>query len=109
MKGGVAAVVNAESLPNIKGEFSSGKNNNQSGYTGASIAFNSNDSSTIPPSGTGAFRVVMQENAYCESVSAIKGTFCTGLTFDASLFSSTYQDNVKVQPDNVEVIYCIKY
>ena len=28
---------------------------------------------------------------------------------NASLVSSIYQDNAKVNPDNAEILYCIKY
>ena len=31
------------------------------------------------------------------------------ITIDASLASSTYQNNAKVNPDNAEIMYCIKY
>ena len=31
------------------------------------------------------------------------------LSFDASISSSTYQNNAKVNPDNAEILYVIKY
>ena len=32
-----------------------------------------------------------------------------GFKIDASKSSSTYQNNAKVNPDNAEIMYCIKY
>ena len=69
-----------ESLPNIKGEFGAG--------SGQWIS--------------GAFTKLANTEAYC---GATNGDGRTKLGFNASLLSSTYQDNAKVQPDHTKYPY----
>ena len=87
LKGGTAGTYNSESLPNIKGN----------------TTLRSNDRSA-----TGAFYVdAATGRDYAGTGSNAEKLF--GYAFDASRSSSTYQDGAKVQPDNIEVSYCIKF
>ncbi|MBR4397122.1 MAG: hypothetical protein IKS93_04640 [Methanobrevibacter sp.] len=85
LKQGTSGTYGNESLPNITGEFASGN-------TGFNIA-------------NGVF---YGTNNYGSIVSVV-GTYPDDVYFDASRSSSVYQNNAKVNPDNAEIMYCIKY
>ena len=81
LKQGTVGTYGSESLPNIKG------------ITGYYASY---------PSGvfyTGA----------AQTAGGVTGTFGTGVGFDASRSSSTYKNNAKVNPDNAEILYVIKF
>ena len=80
----------AESLPNIKGEFSGQMINDGAGVSDASGAFTVG--STLPSRGT-------------PNTGMDGGT--TGYSFNASLSSSAYQDGAKVNPDHVKYRACV--
>lgn len=86
LKGGTAGIINTESLPNITGDFYGLQYPKQN------------------PSG--AFGTQYLSNVY-KAPNADNGG--VGVAFNASLSSATYQNNAKVQPDNMEVVYSIKY
>ena len=84
----------AESLPNITGNI---------------IARATNDKYTIV-NGSGAFRTnTSGGNVGTVPYSAETVSTDSGVNFDASRSSSTYQDNAKVNPDHIYVNFVIKY
>ena len=87
LKGGTAGVYNSESLPNITGS-----------WHGEIFAYESSGAFKRDYGGTNK-----------KAVQSTQTTNNDGFNFNASRSSSTYQDGAKVQPDNVEVSYCIKY
>ena len=89
LQGGNAGTYNAESLPNITGRF------NLIQMIGSESA-------------AGSFQVTKTNTDY-GSRSSGSGHRDENFTFDASRSSSTYQNNARVQPDNAEVMYIIKY
>ena len=82
LKGGQVGIYNTESLPNITGKI---------GVNDGGIA-------------SGAFYGTGEENGWNF---ANRGTVRT--IFDASRSSSAYKNNAKVQPDNAEIMFCIRY
>lgn len=94
LKQGTSGTYGNESLPNITGNV-------------GCVGYDRNITQTYKQP-SGAF--------YEESVASTSVGF-TGNTawntvvsaLDASRSSSTYQDNAKVNPDNAEILYCIKY
>lgn len=85
LQGGNVGTYNTESLPNITGRLGS----TQAEYNRWEGAF-------WNPGGSG------------KGISS-GGSGSNQAAFDASRSSSTYQDNARVQPDNAEVMYIIKY
>ena len=90
LKQGTSGTYGSESLPNITG------GSNIVGY---------------PDQGTGAIR--NGSNPLPETTNAWIGADAnnasvTYISFNASWSSTTYQDNAKVNPDNAEILYCIK-
>jgi len=88
LKGGTAGIINTESLPNITGK-ASGSREGRTVHTGVFI-----DST-------------FEEEQYSGHTSA--AGYQITYDFNASNSSSVYKDGAKVQPDNVEVSYCVKY
>lgn len=89
MKQGTVGTYGSESLPNIKGSFSC-------------------DTYPIPLTANGAFTRNTLDGTY--KTSGTTSTAAQGLVkFDASCSSSTYQNNAKVNPDNAEILYVIRY
>ena len=84
-----AGLIKDESLPNIKGTF------RPNGGNGLSV----NDT-------TGAF-TTRKNTSTVTSINGNTGTGNAGALFDASLYSSTYQDNAPVQQEAVQYPYVI--
>ena len=102
MKQGTSGTYGNESLPNITGSVTSW-NDSDSQRT---------DFGIIGGKTTGAFtrRAGYRNGAVAPTIiTADNSASCTMIGFDASNSSSTYQDNAKVNPDNAEILYCIKY
>lgn len=95
MKQGTSGTYGSESLPNITGEFTvinnggAGQVRNPSGAFRTSYTSATLDYTNAPNSNT------------------TYGTQQTNM--DASRLSSTYQNNAKVNPDNAEILYVIKF
>ena len=83
--GQVADEFGAESLPNIRGAFNGQQLNDGDSLAWVSGAFVAG--SDLQPDGT---------------VGANENGTTTGYSFDANLYSSTYQDDAKVNPDHVK-------
>lgn len=85
--------------------------------TGSATAWNDSDSQRtdfgiVGGKVTGAFtrRTGYRNGAVNPTtITADNSASTTMLGFDASRSSSTYKNNVKVNPDNAEILYCIKY
>ena len=89
MKQGIVGTYGSESLPNIVSDPIAG--------------FRLEPSAT---SSTSALSLTAQSGGQTASGAVIK----TGsLSFNASRSSSTYQNNAKVNPDNAEILYVIKF
>lgn len=90
MKQGTSGTYGSESLPNIKGSF----------FASSTVGFRDVNS--------GAFvcDLTTELSNYISPSTAYKGY---PLKFDASRSSSAYQNNAKVNPDNAEIMYCIKF
>ncbi len=84
-----AGLIKDESLPNIKGSF------RPNGGNGLSVCDTS-----------GAFAPKGKTSAVV-SINGTTGTGNAGASFDASLYSSTYQDNAPVQQEAVQYPYVI--
>ena len=99
MKQGTPGTYGSESLPNITG-FVVGKiNQTELGWgegsshsSGALYGYNTGSANTTYPSSSGT------HNGWNQ-----------GVQIDASRSSSTYKDNAKVNPDNAEILYVIKF
>ena len=90
LKQGTSGTYGNESLPNISG--------------GIHVI----DRSIGSPFPTGAIYSNIETTnwaSWATESTKVAGNFI----FDASRSSSTYQDNAKVNPDNAEILYCIKY
>lgn len=85
LQGGNPGTINAESLPNITGD----------------IAINGN----VDPSGA-IYANTLKYNGYRLSPQSPDVPY---FGFDASRSSSVYKNNARVQPDNMEVSFIIKY
>ena len=98
MKQGTPGTYGAESLPNITGYVVGTINQTElgwgeSGYSsGALYGYNKGSDNTTYPSSSGTHTGRNQ-----------------GIQIDASRSSSTYQNNAKVNPDNAEILYVIKF
>lgn len=98
MKQGTVGTYGSESLPNIKGEIYEGVLQAAVGF-GIGSGFQS---------GALQGRLKRTGVTYPGDSGAVANAN-DGFAFDASLSSSTYQNNAKVNPDNAEILYCIKY
>ena len=87
LKQGTSGTYGNESLPNITGVGGIVDN------TGVSL--------------NGAFESAGLSNNF--GLTGITGRTCTTQIFNASRSSSAYQNNAKVNPDNAEILYYIKY
>ena len=94
MKQGTTGTYGNESLPNISGSY---LQTNSS--AGGGIVNGSTVSGVFYTGGTGGYW--SNNNAGATTAPALK--------FDASRSSSTYQNNAKVNPDNAEIMYIIKF
>lgn len=92
MKQGTSGTYGSESLPNITGDC-------WGGIAQSALAYQT----------TGVFKakIVGPNKVAPNSLGAYPDT--NGFDFNASWSSSVYQDNAKVNPDNAEIMYCIKY
>ena len=97
MKQGTVGTYGAESLPNITGQI---------GHSGGgNVAIYANAESKTDKS----LYVVKISNYGMNNYGENTDTRQYSILLDASRSSSTYQNNVKVNPDNAEILYCIKY
>ena len=95
MKQGTSGTYGSESLPNISGGFT---------------VINDGTGTTIKDAfGCNYFTYESKIYPYTNSAQASVSYGVPILHTDASLSSSTYQNNAKVNPDNAEILYCIKY
>ena len=96
LKQGTPGTYESESLPNITGSLY----NNQNRYQDIGL-----DGGV----GSGAITIVTDNNNR-QANGNIAGydNKNLGWNFDASRSSSVYQNNAKVNPDNAEIMYCIK-
>ena len=95
MKQGSPGTYGTESLPNITGKVCAGNDGATRG-----MFYNPDGCFTID----------------ADTVSSLSSSVAAGTTtrkirtsFNASLSSSTYQNNAKVNPDNAEIMYVIKF
>lgn len=88
LKQGTPGTYGSESLPNITGNF---------GYVKAPYTYFAE----------GAFGITSHSNESDGTVASTWGP--TIYNFDASRSSSTYKNDAKVNPDNAEILYIIKY
>lgn len=97
LKQGIVGTYGSESLPNIKGSL---------GFSGAVASFHYTANNHVmdgvfQPVGLGRYN--------------LKASYSTGdsdgcnTVFSASNSSSVYQEKMKVNPDNAEILYMIKY
>ena len=93
MKQGTSGTYGSESLPNITGHT-----NNWIINSADSNGFDS--LYTLTRDTVGSNTVGLYANANTGRIE---------LYLDASRSSSVYQNNAKVNPDNAEILYCIKY
>ena len=91
LKQGTVGTYGSESLPNIK----SNNTNRFIAYTSDTSSFN------------GALTDTFHQSIVANNTAA--GLTGHVLSFDASKSSSAYQNNAKVNPDNAEILYVIKY
>ena len=97
LKQGTSGTYGNESLPNIKGT-----------YTDNTTAVGSNFSSGASIT-TGALAAYNNPTAMNGRYASPAGFSNIGIQINANAYSSVYQDNAKVNPDNAEIMYCIKY
>lgn len=95
MKQGTSGTYGSESLPNITGTVTQG--------VGNSVAWNA----ALSDNGGALYGI--HATTMCANAAGVSGAFSKGFGFNASRSSSIYQNNAKVNPDNAEILYCIKY
>ena len=97
LKQGTSGTYGSESLPNIKGSLTKS--------SGADALMQMTGAQT---SALGALYVSSYQT---KSYFALGGSssMTMGVSFDASKSSSVYKNSSKVNPDNAEILYCIKY
>ena len=101
MKQGTVGTYGSESLPNITGGFGSGtlsKLTNTTSHTTSDVATQ------------GAFLCTSVNTNSVVTDTTGASWFLNGwISYDANNSSTTYQTNAKVNPDNAEILYVIKY
>lgn len=101
LKQGTSGTYGNESLPNIKGSGNPAVvYNNAGGADGIYLA---------GLSGAFSAQSTVSTIKYYNSPGTANKTAAIGFNFNASNSSSVYQNDAKVNPDNAEVLYCIKY
>lgn len=101
LKQGTSGTYGSESLPNIKGGIGCGNFSKKSHTSSCTI----NDINT-----SGVFiGTATSNNSHITDATGASWFLNGNVGLNASLYSSTYQDNAKVNPDNAEIMYCIKY
>lgn len=101
MKQGTVGTYGNESLPNITGAVYSTLHQRVMGWGAASGWYSGSlyGVRKTNPTSTGVY----------VSSSSSESTGNDGIAVDASRSSSTYQNNAKVNPDNAEILYVIKF
>ena len=93
MKQGTSGTYGSESLPNI---------------TGSTNWFVKVSNTSTNPANTG-FGALKFGSSSTKTGASGSATYEAPITFDASLSNSIYQNDAKVNPDNAEILYVIKF